>query len=203
MAASDGDLIQLVDNQRYAGQQCLNVYYYRVTAPLGLSDGYLADINDWWDDNVLSKIKVVQNVAVEHLSREWRNLSNGTDLFVDSTLVGGEHSATASTILPSFISFGFLLQRESLVTRNGYKRFVGVTDDQVSGNDYVGDTGDMDDIATALASDVTIGLATLAEPVIVKRPIVVPVSSYVYSSIGSATFRGIGTQNTRKAGRGV
>jgi len=203
VAATLGDLIQLIDNQYWEGQQILNVYYYRVTNALGLADGYLSDMNDSWETTVLDKVKVIQSQYLQHTSREWKNLTNGVDLFVDGSVVNGTHSGSATSQLPSFISAGFILRRESLVTRNGYKRFAGLHDDQVDGNTYVGDTGDMDDIEVALASDLTYLLGTYAEPVIVKRPITPPVTSYLYASIGSASFRGIGSQNTRKAGRGI
>lgn len=203
MAGAFGDLLQLIDNQLWQGQQILNVYYYRITQPLGLSDGYLGDINDAWEDLVLSKVKVIQSQYLSHVSREWKNLSNGVDLFVDGTVVPGTHSSGATEQEPSFVSAGFILRRESLVTRNGYKRFSGLSSDQVDGNTSVIPSGQITPIETALASDISLGLVSVAEPVIVKRPIVPPVSSYVYASIGSASFRGIGTQNTRKAGRGI
>jgi len=203
VAAVLGDLIQLVDNQSYLGQQVLNVYYYRVTATLGLADPYLADLDSYWEDNVLDPIIQVQVDALAHNSREWRNVSNGTDLFVNSTVVNGANDVTDATLLPSYVSLGFLLQRESLATRNGYKRFAGLQDTFVEGNTWTGSPTSIINIETALAGDLNIGLLSVAEPVIVKRPISVPVTSYVYSSIGSCSFRGLGTQNTRKAGRGV
>jgi hypothetical protein len=203
VAAVLGDLLQLVDNQSYLGQQILNVYYYRVTATLGLADPYLSDLNSYWEDNVLDPIIQIQGDGLVHQSREWRNISNGTDLFVESTAVPGANSVAESSELPSYVSLGFLLQRESLATRNGYKRFAGLTENFVEGNTWTGSTTSIDNIETALAGDLNIGILAVAEPVIVKRPIVVPVGSYIYSSIGSASFRGLGTQNTRKAGRGV
>jgi len=203
VAAVQGDLLQLIDNQSYLGQQILNVYYYRVTPALGIADGYLEILNDYWEDNVLDPILQVQVDGLQHLSREWKNLSNNVDLFVDGTVLVGANATAPATYLPSFVSLGFLLQRESLVTRNGYKRFAGLQDTFVSGNTWVGSPTSITDIETALAADLNIGIISSAEPVIVKRPIVVPVGSYLYSSIGSARFRTVGTQNTRKAGRGI
>lgn len=203
MAATLGDLIQLVDNQSYLGQQVLNVYYYRVTAVLGIADPYLEQLNAWWEDTVLAAVLKVQVDALTHNSREWRNLSNNTDLFSANDVIPGEVSVSDAVSMPSFASLGFLLRRESLVTRNGYKRFAGLPDDAVSGNTWTGSVGDLTGIEVALASDLQIGLVAVAEPVIVKRPITAPVASYDYASIGSAQFRGIGTQNSRKAGRGV
>lgn len=203
MAAEFGDLLQLVDNQSYLGQQVLNVYYYRVTAALGIADPYLNLLNDYWEEHVLAPILAVQVDALTHNSREWRNLSNNTDLFSANEVIPGNVSVSDAVSMPSFASLGFLLRRESLVTRNGYKRFAGLPDDAVSGNAWTGSVPDLTAIELALAADLNIGLLSVAEPVIVKRPIAAPVASFDYSSIGSAQFRGIGTQNSRKAGRGV
>lgn len=203
MGAVLGDLIQCVDNQSYLGQQILNVYYYRVTSVTPLEGGYLSFMNDSWEGGVLNNVKIIQTPELLHLSREWRNLTNGTDLFVDGSVVPGVDPASTASLTPSFTSLGFLLQRESLVTRNGYKRYGGISEGNISGNTYVGGMGTIHDIEVGLAADLTAGIVTIAEPVIVKRPIAVPVTTYLYSSIGSAIFRGVGTQNTRKAGRGV
>ena len=203
MAASLGDLIQLVDNQLYLGQQVLNVYYYRVTAVAGLADGYLSDLNDYWEPNVLDQVLNIQSDSLDHVSREWRNLTNGADLFVDGSVIPGALAESDASDTPSYVSAGFLLHRESLVTRNGYKRFAGITEAQITGNTYIGNMTHIGLIETALAGDLNIGVIAVAEPVIVKRPISVPVTSYQYASIGSASFRGLGTQNTRKAGRGI
>lgn len=203
MAASLGDLIQLVDNQLYLGQQVLNVYYYRVTVALGIADPYLNLLNDYWEDNVLEHVIQIQSDNLSHVSREWRNLTNGADLFVDGSVIPGALAESDASDTPSYVSAGFLLHRESLVTRNGYKRFAGITEAQITGNTYVGNMTHIANVETALAADLNVGIISSAEPVIVKRPISVPVTSYLYASIGSASFRGLGTQNTRKAGRGI
>lgn len=181
----------------------LNVYYYRVTAALGLTGDYLSQLNDDWQDIVGDAVRDIQNDGVSHNSREWRNLTNGTDLFTDSTIFVGQNGTVETRRMPSYVSAGFMLQRESLVTRNGYKRFAGIDDADVTGNVWTIDPAKITAVESALASDLSLGLATAAEPIIVKRPFDVPVASYVYASIGGASFRSLGTQNTRKAGRGV
>lgn len=203
MAAALGDLLQLVDTQSYLGQQVLNVYYYRVVAITGLGDNYLEALNGYWEEGILSKVTNLQVDDLLHTSREWRNMSNGSDLYANNTVVPGGNVVTDSALTPSFVSAGFLLRRESLVTRNGYKRFAGLPEQDIQGNTWVGDPDFITELEAALAADLVGGLVTLAEPIIVQRPIVAPVGAYNYSSIGSAQFRGIGTQNSRKAGRGV
>lgn len=203
MGVNQGDLIQLIDNQTYLGQQILNVYYYRFIPLTTIADGGLALFNTAWEDVVLSALLPLQVAGLSHVSREWKNLTNGVDLFVDGTVINGSRAGGSSEWAPSFVSAGFILRRESLVTRNGYKRIAGLNSNDVSGNNYVGSSTFITDIEAALAADLNIGIIPSLEPIIVKRPIVPPVVSYDYASIGSASFRSIGTQNTRKAGVGI
>jgi hypothetical protein len=203
VSAAIGDLIQLVDVQDYLGQQVLNVYYYRTEVLTGLGGDYLSQMNDWWMSTVLPPILAIQSGNLGHVSREWRNMSNGTDLFIDSSIEFADLSGSGEN-LPSYVSWGYQLQRESLVTRNGYKRFAGVVEGWVIGNDpNPSNLADLQAVEPVLAANIVIGIVDIASPIIVKRPITAPVASYDYSNIGSATFRGLGTQNTRKAGRGT
>ena len=201
VAGETGDLIRVADVQSYLGEQMLNIYYYRIFTIDVVGDDYLEALNTSWESVVLDKVRAIQNTLVQHVSREWRNLSNGADLFSDSTVLNGTVGGTEH--LNSFTSLGFLLRRSSLATRNGYKRFGGLLDTQVEGNAYTADMGVIHDVETALSSDISIGLVPTAGPVIVKRPIATPAGAYVYSLVSEASFRGLGTQNSRKQGRGV
>lgn len=204
MASVLGDLWQILDKQTYLGQQVLNRYYYRVTSITGLANSAYAEVADWFVSHIVDVIDIEQHGLLNHYEIEIRNLSNGIDIFSLPIDEDGEASSDASTALPSYVSLGFKLVRESLVTRNGYKRFAGLVESKVSGNNYTFNTGAQAAIEAALAEDVIIGAVTLLEPVIVKTPLGnPPVATYQYSSVGAAQFVALGTQNTRKAGRGV
>jgi len=205
VAAVLGDLLQIVDFQTYLEQQVLNVYYYRVTSVTGFTDDGYESVADWFDDNVVAAVLDIQNAQANHYQIEVRNLSNGIDIFAKSIDEDGTDGAGGADAGASFLTVGFKLVRESLVTRNGYKRFSGINEDNTSENQFFFPTGTQAALETALAADIVVGLATLCEPIIVKRPIgVPPVASYDYSSIGSAQYAGhMGTQNTRKPGRGI
>lgn len=203
MGVSTGDLLQLIDNQSYLGQQCLNVYYYRWFSAPVLDTSYLALLNDDWESKVMNEVIKIQSDALTHNSREWKNLSNGVDIFTEGSVVEGLISAPDTSDYPSYVSAGFLLQRDSLVTRNGYKRFAGLTEGEVDGNESAIGAPTIASIEAALAAFLEVGLIEVAAPVIPKRPLNPPLESYVYSSVQSARFRGIGTQNSRKKGRGI
>lgn len=203
MALAVGDLIQIVDRQVYLAQEVLNVYYYR--SETANSDGVAAleSLATWFQTGFLDDVTAIQNTGLSHTIREIKNLSNGIEFYADTDIVLGQISTATTDGLPSYISLGFQLQRGTLATRNGYKRFAGLVEAQVGGNQYVGASGPIDAVEAALTvSPNTLAGDTFA-PIIVKRPIPEsPFATYVYSPVVGASFRGVGTQNTRKPGRG-
>jgi len=203
VAATLGDLIQIIDEQSYLGEKVLNIYYYRIITIAGLGSDYLELVADWFEDNVIAAVVQEQIGQLSHDLISTRNLSNGIDFYEKPIDTVGTLTADANGQAPSYVSLGFKLIRESLVTRNGYKRFSGLADARIQGNTYFGDEEDIAAIEDALAADIVIGAVSVAEPVIVKRPLAAaPIASYEYSSIGSSQMVGLGSQNTRKPGRG-
>lgn len=199
MAASLGDLIQFVDRQTYLGEDLLNVYYYRITSLTGLSDPYLPVLAEWFRDNVITPVLDIQNNGLVHTTLDARNLSNNIDVAELVVDLPGANTAADTVALPSWMTVNFKLIRESLATRNGSKRFSGLVESQSTANSYAIPPLIQTAIEEALAADIVLSLVTVAEPVIVRRPIVPPVgTSYTYASIGAAVYTAYGTQNTRK-----
>jgi len=201
-----GDLWQIIDKQLYLEQQVLNVYYYRVTNISGVNDDGYALALDWFEDNVVDIVRPIQVDSLNHYELEIRNLSNGLDIHTKAIDLDGTRTAGSPTPMPSYVSAGFKLIRESLVTRNGYKRIAGISESDTTGNIFaLAGSALTDAIEAAFSADMVIGLITIAEPVIVSHPIgTPPVTSYTYSSIGDAAVKAtLGSQNTRKPGRGV
>nr|CRY97733.1 hypothetical protein [uncultured prokaryote] len=198
-----GDLLQITDFQTYLSQQVLNVYYYRVTTVTPQTNDAYEIYLDHLENEIIPAVAAVQVNTLVHESLELRNLSNGIDIVSRVVGTSGALSGGSGLSTPSYVAVTFRLLRESLTTRNGYKRFGGIADGYIDGNEFTPGAGEVADIEAALAADVTSGIATIGEPVIVKRPIPsVPITSYDYSSIGEAQLVGMGTQNTRKKGRG-
>lgn len=195
-----GDLLEFRAVQTYLGQTMLNVYHYRVLDSFGLLPDYLDTLANLFCEQVLDVVRLVQVDAVQYVSVECKNLSNGIDIHSEPyDPTGGMGVVATENLMPSFVALGFLLRRESAATRNGYKRIGGLTEEAVVGNTWNGTGSLITNAENALASDVFAGIVSILEPVIVQRPITVPVgTTYVYSSIGSAKFRGVTSQNTRK-----
>lgn len=198
MAASLGDFLRITVTGDMFDQTILNVFYYRVVSLTGFTnDGYEALADDF-QSKVISPVRLATSSDYVFRDMLVQNVTNEIDIYTETLNLAGQQLLSA---LPSFVCYTFRLQRESVFTRNGYKRFAGVPESFVTGNEYVGTQTLIDNIAAGLYADLTSGLALLAEPVIMKRPLPTPVpSSHPYSSIGGADFRGIGTQNTRKGG---
>jgi len=203
MPAAAGDLIRITDKQTYLGQQVLNVYFYRVSDTTPLIGDYLQTFSDSFQDVVLADVVPLQLAALEHTSLYIENISNGVDILEDTTGFPISGDVETGSGMPPYVSYGFQLVRESRVTRNGYKRFAGVPETFTSNGVYDGNPTLIAALEDALGSDFQAGIATYAAPVIPKRPIAVPVGTYEYADISSGLFKGIGTQNTRKFGRGI
>lgn len=203
MAAALGDIIRITDRQTLLGQQVLNVYFYRVQSLTGITGDYLDLFASTFQDVVLDDVKNIQHVELQHVGLFLENITNGVDIaeYTDGFPQGG--MIDGGDVMPPFVSFGFQLLRESRTTRNGYKRFGGVPEDSVTDGVYTGAGGDITAVEEALGQDFQSGLVTFAAPVILKHPIEVPLVDGVYNDISAGLFRGIGSQNTRKFGRGV
>lgn len=201
--AEGGDIIRITDRQTLLGQQVLNVYFYQLNPDGIFLPGYLDTIAPHFVEAVVDPILPLQAASLQHTEIYLENLTNGVDILTYNTgfpLVG---TNAGVQVMPPFVAYGFQLIREERTTRNGYKRVAGVPEDMVVDGVYSGSPTLTDDVANGLAADLVEGLATLCNPVIVRHPITVPLVSPVIAHIGAAFFRHIGTQNTRKFGRGV
>jgi hypothetical protein len=194
-----GDLLQVITHQRYLGEDLMNVFYYRWFSAPALDNSIYPELLDDFNEVVIAKVREIQVDGLTYDTVEIKNLSNGVDFAVNPLGFTGLIPAADDAQMPSYVSMGFQLLRDSLVTRNGYKRFAGVIESAVDGNTFVGYNVATAAIEVALADRLHAGLVEVASPIIVKRPILPPVGSdYLYSSVASALFKGLGTQNTRK-----
>lgn len=199
-----GDLVQIIDNQSYLDQQVLNVYYYQCMAVGTDPDLSLEALATWFYADLIADVTAIQMDGLLHNTLDLRNLENGVDFYTGTTVVPGQISSAGAQELASWMSAGFILRRSTLATRNGYKRFAGLSETDVAGNLWITSTARLDTIATALAIPVTTTNNDEFIPVIVKRPIPEPNTvDPTTNPIVSASFRGLGTQNTRKPGRGI
>lgn len=204
MAASLGDYLQFDVLSTYLGQNCHNVYYYKVNSLTGLGGNYLEVLSEWIRDNVIAHVLDLQAESVQYVSITAKNLTNVLDFHVLPLTDNGNVPDSAATLLPSWVCMSFKLNRETLATRNGWKRYPGLQEGQVNGNSVSLTAGDVTQVEDALAADIFLGVVNVAQPVIVKRPLTVPLpATHISSGIGSAQLRAfLGSQGSRKPGVG-
>lgn len=205
VAASLGDYLQFDAKGLYLSQEIHNVFHYKVNSITGLGGNYLEVLAQDIEARILGAFIEIQADEFSWISIEAKNLTNALDFHVEPTTLVGQRTIASTDVLPSWICASFKLNRESLATRNGWKRVAGLAEDQVEGNTLTLDPTDVATIQNNLAADIIIGVINVAQPVIIKRPLPNPVpGSHVSSGISSATLRTfVGSQLSRKPGVGV
>jgi hypothetical protein len=197
-------IYQLTDFGTYLGEAANNVYFYQNIDPgTALSALEMEDMVQVFSDVVLAPIRAFQNEGFSHDRVEIRNLSNGVD-FVDVpvSLVGTEITG-ADSRMASFVTISFQLVRSTLTTKSGRKSYSGINEPRVSGNTYTFSSASVEGNAeAALAATLSLDSGREMTPVIVKRPLPNPGGVFIVNPIASAVFKGLGTQNSRKRGRG-
>lgn len=205
-----GDTYELVDESEMAGQQVLNVYFYRqnnlavtVTAQ---------DLIDSYVGQVLPDLCATQVDNVLHTKIRCRNLFDASDnaemaISEPGTRAIGEYAST-------FNAIGFELDQDNGAIRNGAKRYAGFAESDVA-DGVVSDPAFvalLTTLAAAITGTLDFGILATWLPIIVKRILVSPgeyrlpanQGEQVYGSITDAIFNPLVTsQVSRKIGVGA
>lgn len=178
----------------------MNVYHYRYILVTPSTDDVYPAVADWFQENIIDNAIAFQSDGLVHRQIEIKNLTNQLDIYSRTIDVAGLVDVDAGGNMPSYVSYGFILRRETAATRNGSKRFSGIPDIGVNGN-TPGLTGSaLTNMEAGLAADIVLGILATFEPVILRKPILSTDPPTEYASIGSAQMRPVmSTQNTRKA----
>lgn len=208
---ANNDVYQVVDKQLFAGQEVLNVYFFKMTdAPAGYTDA--SAVTAGFIANLLPTILTCQTADVLHTSIKARNLYNVSDAHEELVSEIGEDEAGYQNV---FDAYGIRLVGDNAAVRGGSKRYAGVQDDAVEDGVVISLAiqGFLSDLATALATGVPFGLldAGTLVPVIVKRLLIggnyeLPTNSgdAILSVIVDSLVDALVTsQVSRKVGRGA
>jgi hypothetical protein len=205
-----GDTYELVDVQDLAGQEVLNVYFYRqnnlAVAPTA------QDMIDSFVGQVLPSIVATQTNNILHTEIRCRNLFDAADNAVDAISVPG--SRAVGDYVSTFNAVGFTLDQDNGAVKNGAKRFAGYHESDTA--DGVITDAAMIALLTTLSGALTgtldFGIIATWLPIIVKRLLVyqgvyrLPANQgeQVYGSIVDAIFNPLVTsQVSRKIGVGA
>lgn len=208
MSLSVGDILQVSDYQVWYSQLVLNVYFYQMgTFESGVTYQVIAD---QWETQVRTPVRAIQMPGLTHTATVIKNLTNGVDIWEETDVATGSRSAGDNT--PGFVALGFRLVRSSAITRHGSKRFAGIGEADMNGNNYTFPAGTQAALETALKSPVAI-TGTMDNdftmtPVIIGRvpsgePHAGELDLSIINPIADAQYIRVTSQNTRKVGRGA
>jgi len=200
----NGDVVRIEAVQTYLGSTVRNVYFYQLQNVSGTVDA--PSIVTDWQVQVLSYVVQIQSASVDYVAVKLDNVTDGLSFFeVALTATSGAQSGAT---INSFTAYSFKLLRGSKLTRNGFKRICGVTEDNVNGNQIIQTFFDSQayiDAANAFGDTVNVtdtsGTADFV-PVIASRPTATRPGYLVQPVVDVEAQQFLTTQVSRKAGRG-
>lgn len=199
-----GDVIRITLCQTYSNQEICNIFAYVVDNLTG--NVTLEDIVDDFVAFILDQLNVIQAQGLTNDRLIIENLTNAVD-FWEADLSGTGDSTEEGTSV--FTAMAFRYNRTSKVTRNGFKRFGGISSEYSASPNawFTGDT-DILTIETALESTLVVdadgggGQASLT-PIILGRTASGNPDINRFQRVSSVTFQPQKTtQNSRKIGSG-
>lgn len=198
---TDGDVVKITSKSNYEGEELVNVFFYLVDALVaGVA---LIDIVTQFVDDVIDALRPLQVGSLTHTVATIENVTNGID--VDTLIInGGGQDTGGGAQTPSYVAAGYRLNVGDRTTRDGSKRFGGIGENRVAGNDYEPDAIPAATFLTRLPLTLDVvgtptGTADLI-PIIVGRDILGALDLGRLSPIVSATQLGdIRSQVSRRS----
>jgi len=180
-------------------QQVINRFHY-VGQTAGTPD--LSTFVGNFITNVLTALADITHVDVNYVEIDVQHLTAGGAFLIDP--IGFFGNVTSGDSLPPFVAFDFTLLRHGLGERNGYKRFAGVGEVSQSGGVITAGALTLaNTLATKLNMLISDGVIDF-EPAIQRKQINhVAQIPPKYFNVSSVIYARIGSQNTRKIGRGA
>lgn len=129
--AEIGDVVEMRDVQTYQGVNVNNVYHYRINA---IGTGTLGQrVLEIFTLRLWPRIILLQHESLSHDAVVWVNLNNLTEFGteVPAPAVTGSLQQEANV---SFNAIKIRLNRETRLTRNGFKRIGGLDEAVTTGN---------------------------------------------------------------------
>ena len=192
------ELFKVTMSGSYVSQVWNNVFWYYNTT--GVGNLNLPNVADSFDSEVTPDMAAAMNanvtltnIRVAHVNGELADY-NRTPSVTSGTNAGAD--------CPPFIAAGIRLLRTTKETRNGYKRIVGMVEEDMTATTWLGGYQTLlSNLATAIEEALDMGgsLDNL-DPVIVRT---VTPTSWVYNPLaGTQIVARPTTQNSRKVGTG-
>jgi len=178
------------------GQEALQVWYY---AAVSYDDGISAWLASFKLAVVDHLLDAMSNQA-HIVTIEGQMVKGSNDFDTFNASVGGNISGDC---LPPFASWDFTLLRGGGGERNGYKRIQGVPESkQVDGIATASAYADLTSLAGFMAASITVSLDEMFPCIRRTRINHAAQNPPKYFNVSDVQYSKIGTQNTRKFGRG-
>lgn len=187
------DLYEIVFRQVLLGQLCINVFYYKdeEIGPLVA----LGEVADAFEIQVAPDIFAVQSGDTLGLDLTVRRVGDVQERIRDLSTLSGDRTGPSA---PSFTAWGFILNRSTIDTRNGGKRFAGISETDTDGNDPVpGINSPLLVLADSLKFNLDLDNGAVLKPFIFRRGSFVG-PNYHGSEVADAAFTRITSQVSRK-----
>lgn len=197
MAIITDGLYKIILEQTYSNQTVLNTFWY--VNSLG-SDDEQDKAADAFDETILPILKNIQSDSLLYLSIRAVNVTGDLADFVKTPTTGA--GTQAGLEVNTFTAVGIRLNRTTKETRNGQKRFAGMTEDLMANQSWTAPFLVLVElVADALVADIsTVG--GIFEPVIARQDLVTP-TNWFANPVASATVNTFVTsQVSRKRGHG-
>jgi len=185
--------------QGFAGEELLNIFHYRNS----LDNITHVELKDMFNDTLVELIRVVTSDTLRYISTSIERLDNFTppQEFPFPSGVEGTVGSDGMTPFDAFSSFYPVATRS---TRSGKKRFGGITEGmQARGVLNTLWTTGWETLSLALSQTLTNTAGDLAVPIVLRQLGLGPGSILQLNPIITGIFRGIGSQVSRKIGRGA
>jgi hypothetical protein len=197
-------VIQLIDHQRQANivDDILNVFYF-FTGDAPNSNANLIELIDTWILTVQPSITLIQSEQIVHLEVSALEV-NG--IHFASVAQGSVDGQVVGEAFSPYSAYEFIYNRETRLTRNGFKRFAGPVEGDVDqgGNISPGVLVNLNALAVDLGEVVITSWAS-AVPIIYGRPTPPPPEGSGLPErvnfVENVSFLRFTTQNTRKPWR--
>lgn len=203
MAIGLGDVLEIRMTSSCLGQGVLNVWHYFVQSLVGDPPIY-ADFIQEFVENVILPLAEIQNEGYRWLGSTTLNLNGDPDIWQETYSIAGQGTSQA---LPPFFAASFRYNRETTITRNGYKRISGMGEGSITDGSWTFDPTALALVIQGMEEVITItsgGASCSFQPCILGRN---PDGSYDFTRIGTAQNVVLQpnptTQNTRKIGVGM
>lgn len=208
--ASDGDILELKVIGYYStvATTVMNVFQYELDTGTDLDLGLEGQaFVDGWADEIRDFLQPILSVEVAYPRIDIVNLSNPLEVWTGS-FTNPINGLVVGDVLPPFVTWSFLLQRTNASTRSGQKRFSGIPESmQVLGIPTAAAALLLQDMALFLGTPFIVTLTGGTPPTVTLVPTIVrkdETGAIIASQpVLNSRFTAIGSQNTRKFGRGI